>query len=87
MDFPDTKDLKKLASVCRKSGISKFKFNADGSYEFELDSSFQEVTRKSAKKQSQFNQESKIENPDAISEEELLFWSSGEPAETPSELA
>lgn len=82
MDFPNVKDLKKLAAACRKAGILNLKVAQDGSFEFSLDPSL--VPQKNSKvrakaKQQEFLQNSLIET-DSLTEEQLLMWSVNDPS-------
>lgn len=74
----DPKELKKLADACRKAGIKHFK-NAD--IEFTLTEEAPVSTYKRKKEvmlipQGSLLQET-IKNADTLTEDELLFWSTG----------
>lgn len=81
MDFPNVKDLKKLAAACRKAGISNLKVAQDGSFEFSLDANIvPEKAKRSPKAPIQsFSQDSMIET-DSLTEEQLLMWSVNDPS-------
>jgi hypothetical protein len=66
------KDLKKLAKACREAGITHFK-NAE--IEFTLSEDAPVLTTKKKADMPIIDQH--LETPDAISEEDLLFWSAG----------
>lgn len=83
MDAKYLKSLKRLADTCRKAGILHFK---NEQFEFTLT----EEAPVSAYKQAKSAQQGSPSTPsnfesDSLSEEELLFWSSGTPAEPFSE--
>lgn len=82
MDFPNLKELKKLAKACRSAGISGFKYFKDGSYEFQLDPSYSEnPKRKSAKSKENFSEQNSPSldvETDSLTDEQLMFWSSGQ---------
>lgn len=87
MSLPDYKALSKLASACRKAGIKSFK-NAE--FEFVLT----DEAPQSAYKRRMLNQPKVKEayapasaaliETDTLTEDQLLFWSSGN-VETPNE--
>lgn len=71
------KELKKLADTCRKSGISFFK---NSEIEFTLSDVRPPVARKPRGKkasQPQVFENEETQQEENISENELLFWSSG----------
>lgn len=72
------KDIKKLAAMCKKAGITSFKCYKDGSYEFSLDPT-QPVVKRVSKNQpivtSGANFIPEI-GENILTEEQLLFWSS-----------
>lgn len=71
----DIKSLKKLAAACRKAGIKSFK-SAD--FEFVLTDDAPAVFKRSGKKLPNISESASINiQSDSLSEEELLFWSSG----------
>lgn len=70
------KDLKKLAAVCRKAGITNLKVFQDGSYEFALDpTTIPQKATKRTTKEAPVSDNSAIEIEDALTEEQLLFYS------------
>lgn len=69
MNFPNVKQLKKLADACRKAGIKHFK---SSEFEFSLTDELPESPK--ARKQAAFQKQEEIANS-GLSEEELLFWS------------
>lgn len=71
MDFPDVKQLKKLAATCRSVGIKTFKC---GDFEFTLGDV---VPYRPARKTSKATVVDSDNPPteEQLSEEELLFWS------------
>lgn len=69
------KELKKLADTCRKAGISSFK---NDEVEFTLITAFpQAPSRNRSKKQPLVVDETQIQTEDNMSEQDILFWSSG----------
>lgn len=73
MAFPNAKEIKKLADLCRKSGIASFKCPE---FEFTLTLDAPESTYKKKKqKAAESIPDTPIET-DLLSEEALLFWSS-----------
>lgn len=78
MNFPNAKDLKKLADACRKAGISHFK---QGDLEFTLTSETPVSTYKKAQKANLLSPETKVDaidnnfQSDELTEDQLLFWS------------
>ncbi len=77
MNFPDPKKLKKLASACRKAGLKSFKC-AD--FEFVLADDAPVSSYKRSKvpaPQPDAPASSSLFQSDTLSDEELLFWSSG----------
>lgn len=83
MNSPDVKKLKKLAEVCRKAGITNFKYHHDGSYEFALDPTAPQEAAKYTKKQTAMQTpEGPFGSPgdfdaETLSDEQKLFWSVG----------
>lgn len=81
MSLPDYKALKKLADTCRKAGITHFK---SAEFEFTLTDSLPEPARKSTKKATA--SESPISEglfeTDSLTEEQLLFYSVNDAAES-----
>lgn len=73
------KELKKLAAACRKAGISHFK---SAEYEFTLTDEVPVSTYKTkqASKPAAGAPDAKFES-DSLSEDELLFWSTGTPGD------
>lgn len=73
----DLKELKKLAAACRKAGISHFKSEQ---YEFTLTEeqpkSAYKLTKETAKSAGKLTSNAKFES-DSLSEDELMFWSTG----------
>lgn len=69
MDFPDIKQLKKLADACRKAGIKSFK---SPQFEFTLSDELPEP-----KKQQMLPLTEEKGGFPEPSEEELMFWSVG----------
>lgn len=79
MDSPDIKKLQKLATACRKAGISQFKFLKDGSYEFTLDPSSIPTPTKRGSRKAKVGADLQPAAPfesDSLPEDALLFWSS-----------
>lgn len=72
MNFPNAKEIKKLADACRKAGITHFKC---GDYEFTLGDKPEPETKKA--REMIADPSSNTIQTDSISEEALLFWSSG----------
>lgn len=71
----DIKSLKKLAAACRKAGIKFFK-NAE--FEFTLTEDAPVIAYRRANNKAPISESSPISiQSDSLSEEELLFWSSG----------
>ena len=73
------KELKKLAAACRSAGISQFKNNE---VEFTLtDLPPSRPRRRSSKEQNKevaaYNKQAEIFESDTLSDEQLLFYSSG----------
>ena len=80
MSAPNLKELKKLASLCRKQGITSFKYHNDGSYEFSLDPThdFGKPEKRNNSSKSQDNSIFRaVEGEPLLTDEQLLFWSSG----------
>lgn len=75
------KELKKLADACRKAGIKHFK-SAD--YEFTLTDdapvSAYKQSKSTSARQNASAPDTKFES-DSLTQDELLFWSTGNPAE------
>ena len=85
MSIPDLKNVKKLAALCRKAGITSFKCYNDGSYEFSIDSIQVELPKKTNKKQDVVQPKQPLsftpdEGESILTEEQLLFWSTGNSA-------
>lgn len=82
MDTLDPKFLKKLVDTCRKTGIKTFKGYG---IEFTLSEATPVSTYKKNKK-SQTNSDTSSNNilTEGLSEEELLFWSTGTAPSTDS---
>lgn len=77
MELPNPKDLKKLASMCRKSGIKQLKI---GDIEFTLSEELPTKTKKSSKQALPEASDTKFET-DTLTDNELLFWSTGTKAD------
>ncbi len=83
MDFPNAKDLKKLADACRKAGIKHFK---SGNVEFTLSDEVPVSNYK--KKASSYMPTKELDvidknyQSDELTEEQLLFWSTGTAAQS-----
>lgn len=76
--MPNFKELKKLATQCRKLGIKHYK---SAEFEFTLtDEKPLKVVRQSKKATSldQLAVDLDIETPDQLTEQQLLYWSTGE---------
>lgn len=69
MNFPNVKELKKLADACRKAGIKHFKCNE---FEFSLTDELPETPK--MRKQAALEKHEDLQNQ-GMSDEELLFWS------------
>lgn len=80
MNLPDLKKLKKLATACRKAGISSFK---SPEFEFTLTEEAPQSPRKAAQEAKEFVQ-GKVET-DEPSPQDLLFWSTGVHSANPEE--
>lgn len=87
MSAPNLKELKKLATLCRKQGITSFKYNNDGSYEFSLDPTH-DFGKPEKTSKSSISKDYPLSNNDQgdpiLTDEQLLFWSSDMPL-TPKE--
>lgn len=68
MDIKSVADLAKIADLCRKKGIESIKITQD-SVEFKLGE------KPVSERRSSESKEEKIENDEALTEEELLMWS------------
>lgn len=81
MDLPDYKALKKLADACRKAGIQSFK-----GFGFEFTLAPEAPVSNYKKKTSSYQPATSNDNitTDGLSEQELLFWSTGGMAESES---
>lgn len=64
------KELIKLAQACRRAGIKHYRC---GDIEFTLDEL--DTTPVSKASQSEEDVQGKIETPDEVSDQDLLFWS------------
>lgn len=86
MALPNLKDLKKLAQVCRKAGITSFKMHQDQSYEFQLDTNYEiaKPSTKKAKETTSYPSDTKFET-DSLTESELLLWSVRDPSQEQQE--
>lgn len=76
----NTKELKKLADACRKAGIKHFK-NADFEFTLSEDGPISNYKKRSLAKSQIQEPGSQITNSiasDTLTEDALLFWSSGE---------
>lgn len=76
MTLPTPKQIKQLATACRKAGIIQFKL---GEMEFTLDRTTPEkrlLAKGKAKKSVQID--NSAVTSDELSENELLFWSSAQ---------
>ena len=80
----DYKAIKKLADVCRKSGIKHYK---DANFEFTLADDLPETKKEARKNWDLSGKADESINNDALSEAELLFWSTGNMSETTDETA
>lgn len=80
MSLPNYKELKKLASACRKAGIKHFK---SAEMEFTLTDEIPVAPTRSKKASLLASPNTSFET-DSLSTEDLLFWSSGE-ADAPQE--
>jgi len=80
MSLPDYKNLKKLADFCRKTGIKHYKCDE---FEFTLSddkpvSNYKKRTEiKSKRELQQDSLNDDIAKENSLTEEELLFWSTG----------
>lgn len=74
-DQPDLKLLKKLADACRKAGIQTFKGHG---IEFTLSHVAPESNYRRAKKSPVSEATQGPIETDGLTQEELLFWSTGE---------
>lgn len=84
MNTPDIKKLKRLAEVCRKAGITNFKYHQDGSYEFALDPTVQPA-QSFTKRQSRQDTKSTVNeegvfspgdfDAEVLTDDQKLFWS------------
>lgn len=78
----NVKELKKLAAACRKAGIKTYKC---GDVEFTLTEdepqSAYKLKKTDSKPADNFAPDTNFES-DSLTEEQLLFWSSGGPAES-----
>lgn len=72
------KELKRLAAACRKAGISHFK-SAD--YEFTLTEEQPKSAYRQAKAATQPSGDSGKFESDSLTNDELLFWSTGTAAD------
>lgn len=81
------KNIKKLAAECRKAGIKTYKCS---DFEFTLTedaplSNYKKRQDKNTVPTTFSNASDKIIT-DSLTEEQLLFWSSGEPSEEPGSI-
>lgn len=82
MAFPNAKELKKLAETCRKVGIKHFKSQ---DFEFTLTDEAPVSAYKLAKQEAKASIQTDDVKSDTLSEEELLFWSTGVSIDTQPE--
>jgi len=79
MDVKNLKDLSKIADICRKKGIETIKISAD-SVEFKL----KDLPIKPTKRELSAVPDLNTEDKQAISDEDVLFWSAGSTEGAPS---
>lgn len=74
MKIENLEQLKELVHVCRKSGVQAIE--VDG-----IKLSLTQPPKRTRNKNVVTNESSSIDTPDALSEEDLLFWSASSPIE------